>query len=133
VPQQADLPVSFERKFRPWRYAVSHSELKLRSVDTLPTADVIEITFYGVVGMKIATVYSPLKIAVAETSQIEEMARLAGLKGSQSSRVKYLAMKSSGEDGLVACLSYTIWSLPRDLNPDLGGVPQADSVLILMG
>jgi len=83
--------------------------------------------------MKLATVYEPLTIDFAAPDQVEEMARLAGLKGSQSSRLKVLALKSTGGDGLVACLSYSIWSLPEELNHDSSGLVDADSVLIIKG
>jgi hypothetical protein len=134
MPQRlAELPISFERKFQLWKYGISHSELKLRSIGSPAYADVIEATFYGVVAMKLATVYEPLTIDFAMPGQIQEMARLASLQGSQSSRVKVLALKSTGDEGLIACLSFTVWSRHRDLNHDSSAVPKADGVLILKG
>jgi hypothetical protein len=111
---------------------MSHSELKLRSVGPPEDADIIEAAFYGVVAMKLATVYKPLTIEFAAPDQAEEMARLASLVG-RSSRVKVLALKSTGGDGLVACMSYSLWSHPRDVNHDSSGLPGADSILILKG
>jgi hypothetical protein len=130
----AELPVSFERKFRPWQYRVTHSELKLRSAGSPTEAGIIEVTFYGVVAMKLATVYEPLAIELATAGQAEEMVSLAGLKETQSSRVKVLALKSArGNDGLVACLSYSVWLHPSELKVDSSGLPKAESILILRG
>lgn len=129
----ASLPLSFDRKFRPWRYSVSHSELTLRSVDPDSARDVVEVTFYGVVGMKLKTVYQSLTIAIAGPAQIDEMLKFSEVRESHSSRVRCLALKSDGGDGLVVCLSYSIWLHPRDLDYDASGVPQRDSVLILRG
>lgn len=127
----ASLPISFDRKFRPWRYSVSHSELKLRSVDPASVGEFIEVTFYGVVGMKLKTVYQSLTIAIAEPVQVEEMLKFADVRESHSSRVRCLALKSDSGDGLVACLSYSIWSHPSDSDKDVSGVPHRDPVLIL--
>lgn len=110
----AALPISFDRKFRPWRYRVSHSELKLRSVDPVSVPDVVEVSFYGVVGMKLKTVYRSLVLDLAEPAQAEDMLRFSDVEGTHSSRVHCLVLKSDNGDGWVACLSYSIWSHPRD-------------------
>ncbi|WP_162624727.1 hypothetical protein [Streptomyces cadmiisoli] len=91
----------------------------------------IEVTFYGVIGMKLKTVYQPLTIAIAEPVQVEEMLKFSGVRESHASRVRCLALKSDSGDGLVACLSYSIWSHPRGSDNDALGVPHRDSVLIL--
>lgn len=96
-------------------------------------AELIEIAFYGVVAMKLATAYRSLTIDVAGPGQVEEMAKLAALNESQSSRVKVLALKSTGDDGLVACLSYSAWSLPKRGSYDSAGLPEAESILIFKG
>lgn len=129
----AGLPISFDRKFRPWRYSVSHSELKIRSVDSVPSGEVVEVTFYGVVGMKLKTVYQSLTIATAEREQVEEMLKFSEVREPYFERVRCLALKSDCGDGLVACLSYSIWSHLGE--PDYGepGVPRQGSLLILKG
>ncbi|MEV7094722.1 hypothetical protein AB0M80_17985 [Amycolatopsis sp. NPDC051045] len=112
------LPISFERKFRPWRYHLSHSELSLRSFDPASVEDSVEITFYGVLGLKLKTVYSPLEIARADDDQAREILEVAGIGVDRASDVVTLALKSSGPDGLVACMSYSIRSRPRPLSDD---------------
>jgi hypothetical protein len=123
--------VSFGRKFRVWRYDVSHSELKLRSSPTASADDLIEVTFYGVVGMKLKTVYQPLTIAVAEPWQSEDMLRFANLEQSGTSRVRCVALRSEGDDGLVSCLGYSIWSHPGEPDYEVTGVPRKEPALIL--
>jgi hypothetical protein len=132
-PPGAVLPLSFGRKFRVWRYAIGHSERKLRSTGPASASDLIEVTFYGVIGMKLKTVYDPLMIAVAEPWQADELLRLANVKESRAARVRCLALRSKGDDGPVACLSYSIWSHPRDPGYDASGVPVTGSTLILRG
>jgi hypothetical protein len=132
-PPGAVLPLSFGRKFRVWRYAISHSELKLRSAGPASASDLIEATFYGVISLKLRTVYDPLTIAVAEPWQADELLRLANVKESRAARVRCLALRSEGDDGLVSCLSYSIWSHPRDPSYDASGVPATGSTLILRG
>ncbi|MEU7432824.1 hypothetical protein AB0B07_18670 [Streptomyces sioyaensis] len=129
----ATLPISFDRKFRPWRYAIGHSELKLRSIDSGTECDFIEVTFYGVVGMRLKTVYRPLTIALAEPAETDEMLKFSEVRESQSSRVHCLALKSESGDGLVACLSYSIWSHPRETDEESSDVPHRESALILRG
>ncbi|MGW1917774.1 hypothetical protein ACWCQS_45825 [Streptomyces sp. NPDC002076] len=130
-PSSASLPISFDRKFRPWRYSISHSELTLRSVEPASGPDFIEVTFYGVLGMKLKTVYRPLTIGMADPAQFEEMLKFSGIGESHSQRVHCLALRSDSGDGLVACLSYTIWSHPRHSVHEAPGAPHEGSVLIL--
>lgn len=91
----------------------------------------IEVTFYGVIGMKLNTVYQPLTIVIAEPEQVEEMFKFSGVRESHASRVRCLAPKADSGDGLVTCLSYSIWSHPRGSDDEVLGVPHRDSVLIL--
>ncbi|MFD9210343.1 hypothetical protein ACFVZM_29180 [Streptomyces sioyaensis] len=129
----ATLPISFDRKFRPWRYSIGHSELKLRSIDSDAAHDFIEVTFYGVVGMRLKTVYRPLSITLAEPAETDEMLKFSEVRESQASRVRCLALKSDSGNGLVACLSYSIWSHPREKDGESSGLPHPESVLILRG
>lgn len=129
----ASLPLSFDRKFRPWRYSIGHSELRLRSIDSDAVHDFIEVTFYGVVGLRLKTVYRPLSIAHAEPAETDAMLKFAEVRASQSSRVRCLALKSDSGDGLVACLSYSIWSHPRETEDERSGDLHRESVLILRG
>ncbi|WP_285751748.1 hypothetical protein [Lentzea sp. NBRC 105346] len=93
--------------------------------------DFIEVTFYGVIGMKLKTVYQPLTIAIAEPAQVEEMMKFSGVRESQASRVRCLALKSDGGDGLVACLSYSIWLHAGGSDDEVSRGLNQESVLIL--
>lgn len=129
----AGLPISFDRKFRPWRYSVSHSELKLRTVDKMPTRDLIEVTFHGVVGMKLKTVYQTLDIALAGQARSKEMLEFSDVRDSQASRVRCIELRSRNGGGWVACLGFSIWSHPRAPEYAESGLQQHGSVLILSG
>src|SRR4051794_36121014 len=92
-----DLPLVFERKFRPWRYGIGHSELSLRSVDRSPSGEVIEVNFHGVMGMKLKVVYQPLVLAKADRAASDEMLRFSEIAGSQVSRVQCLTLEPSND------------------------------------
>ncbi|WP_373304351.1 hypothetical protein [Streptomyces anandii] len=131
-PSSAGLPIFFDRKFRPWRYSISHSELKLRSVEPASgSPEFIEVTFYGVIGMKLKTVYRPLTISHADPARAEEILRFSDVKESHSRHVHCLALRSDSGDGFVACLSYTIWSHKGDSDHAPSDTPREGSVLIL--
>jgi hypothetical protein len=110
---------------------VSHSELVIRSVDSSTEHEFVEVTFFGVLGMKLKTVYHPLTLANADPAQVDEILRFSGVGVPATSRIYCLALKADSGDGLVACLSYSIWLHPKELEPDVAGTPSRDSVLIL--
>ena len=125
--------MSFERRFHVWRYAVSHSELKLRSVDSESAPDLIEVTFFGVVGMKLKESFKSLTISYADESQAAEILDLVGIEESKRRRLKCYALKSDGGDCLVAAVGSSIWSHPRG---KVEAEPKSEvegSVLILRG
>ncbi|MDQ7807417.1 hypothetical protein Q5425_27080 [Amycolatopsis sp. A133] len=110
--------MAFDRKFRPWRYQLSHSELSLRSFGPASADDFIQITFYGVLGLKLKTVYPRLEIAHAYGDQVREILEVAGLDVERAPEIVALVLRSSGSDGLVGCMSYTVRSHPRALSDD---------------
>jgi hypothetical protein len=133
-PSSVDgLPLFLERKFRTWRYSVSHSELRLRSVGSDSERDFIEVTFYGVVGVKLKTVYRPLVITAATSEQRDEMLEFSCLPESQTSRILCLALKADSGDGFVACLRYSVWLHPKELEQGRSGGSHSGSRLILRG
>jgi hypothetical protein len=133
--ERAQLPLVFERKFRPWRYGVSHSELSIRSsggeVDGEPAADFVDITFHGVVGMKLRSVYQGITLTRAERPAADEMLRFAGVAdSSQAHRVQCLTLDPEG-DSFVACMRFSVWSHPRGGEYDTSGEPGDGSTLVL--
>jgi hypothetical protein len=127
----AALPVSFDRKFRPWRYAVSHSQLKLRSIASSANSDVIEVIFEGVVGMQLKTIYEPLTIAIADPSQTEEILRFSAVQESHYSRLRCISLQSDSGDGLIACLGFNIWLYPEEPKRDLLGDYPPEAKMIM--
>lgn len=124
----------FERGFRPWRYFISHSVLKLRSFGPDCAAYFIEVTFDGVLGMRLKTSYSSLTIATAEPARAEEMLRFCGLAEHRpASWLHCLVLGADGEDGFVVCARYSAWSHPRRLQDEQWPDEQPESVLIHRG
>lgn len=112
---EANLPIVFDRKFRPWNYSIGHSTLELRSLDFDPAGDVISVTFVGVIAMKLKTQseFAKLTIASASDYQAEEILKLSEIDDPEFLRsVHWLALKSDGEDSLVACRRFSVWSHP---------------------
>ena len=127
------LPVSFDRGFHVHRYHVSHSEFGLRSVGRDPADDVVELACYGVLGLKVKTVYRPLVLAHADEAQVEEMLELIEAKPRHREAIVVLALKSGGRDGLIACMSYTVFSHPRSRSAEPRIVSGEGSTLIARG
>jgi hypothetical protein len=127
------LPVSFDRGFHVHRYRVSHSEFSLRSVGHDPQAELVELACYGVLGLKVKTVYRSMVIAHADEEQIEEMLELIGAKPEHRSAIVVLALKSGGRDGLIACTSYTVFSHPGSRADEARIVSGEGSTLIARG
>lgn len=74
-----ELPVAFDRKCKPWRYSVTHSELEIRSIERPGSPDVLVVKFYGVIAMKIRTYYDPITPELASGAELSEMVRFAGV------------------------------------------------------
>lgn len=131
--QPHGLPLLLERRFRPWRYGVSHSELRLRSVDRASTRDFVEVFFCGVLGVKLKSTYESLMLAEADRRSAEEILRFAGVPDARASRVRCLTLETGGEGGFVVCLGFSVWSYPEDARHDLSGIPRTGSSLIIKG
>lgn len=83
--------------------------------------------------MRLKTVYRPLTIALAEPADTDEMLKFSDVRAPRSSQVRCLALKADSGDGLVACLSYSVWSHPRESDDERSGDRHRESVLILKG
>ncbi len=128
-----ELPVTFERKFRPWRYVVGHSRLSIRSIDPNSAPDHVEITFFGVLGVRLASVYQTLTIALADKADAEDMFRFSGLRESQYSSALCVALSSDSGTGHVVCVGCSVW-LHTDKPDHIGrGGPRHDSILLARG
>ena len=130
APPSAALPVTFDRAFRPWRYAISHSELRLRTVDT-QAGDLIEATFFGVVGMKLKSLYQSLTIDYADRAQTAEILQFADIKEKSAHHVHCLTLRSTGDSGFIACLSFVVRSYPPGSDPDRASDRSDNSALIV--
>lgn len=125
----AALPLAFDRTFRPWRYTVSHSELRLRTVD-VEAGDLIEASFFGVVGMKLKSVYQSLTIDHADRAQTAEILEFADIKEKSAHHVRCLTLRSAGDCGFIACLSFAVRSYPPGVDPDQAADRSDNSTLL---
>lgn len=66
------VPGSFsvDRRFRLWRYGVSHQTLMLRSTARFASDDTVDVWFDGVAASKLHHSFQPLKIRAAETGSL---------------------------------------------------------------
>ena len=119
------------RKFRPWSYSVSHSELVLRTVPQDAINECVEIRFYGVVSMKLKSVYSRLELLLATPSESNHILHFSGVADSQTSRVHCIILGDDKRESFVACLSYRAWAFPGDSHFTKSGLPEAEAKLIL--
>ncbi|WP_405161780.1 hypothetical protein OG203_36515 [Nocardia sp. NBC_01499] len=128
----AGLPLSFDRRFRPWQYRVGHSELSFRTVDAGSNDDFIEIWFTGVLGMKLKTVYERLHIFVADGPRAADILEFADVPERHAAKMWCLALNSD-DDSFVVCRGISVWSHPRDAQFDRSGLPKIGSTLIFRG
>ncbi|MCF2525764.1 hypothetical protein [Yinghuangia soli] len=127
------LPLHLPRRIRPWRYQVGHSELTLRSVDRVPAGEVVEATFFGVVGMKLKTTYEGIALREAGHELAREIARFAGIRSDCTDRLRCLLLDPEADDSFVACVGFSVWTHRETPESDRSGMPRDGSTLILRG
>jgi hypothetical protein len=105
----------------------------LRSLPRGPAEELLELTCYGVAALKVTTCYRPLVIAPASEEQVEEMLALVAAGPRRRESVVVLALSSGGQDGLVVCGSFTVFSHPAARAGEARIVSGPGSVLIARG
>lgn len=118
-----------ERRFRVWRYTVSHMTLLLRSAAWHEGEDTVDVWFDGVSAMNLHESFRPLTIRVAD---IDERARIfthaAGGIFDQMDRPRLcLILASDQPDGFIVCAHARVTAHtrgpgvvgpPKDFDPD---------------
>lgn len=101
------VPGSFsvDRRFRLWRYGVSHQTLMLRSTARFVGDDTIDVWFDGVAASNLHHSFQPLTIRAAETGERERMIEFAraDLYDPVGRPPLCLVLASAGPDGYVVC------------------------------
>ena len=130
MSERATLPLHFGRSFRPWRYGVSHSELVLRTVDNQSRTEIMKVTFFGVLGVKLKSRYRSLDISVADAAEAAEILSFVGLSESHAPKVQCLLLNAETDGGFVACGNFSVWAYPRDAQYDPSGIAHREPRLI---
>ncbi|MFJ8045913.1 hypothetical protein ACIRBX_35920 [Kitasatospora sp. NPDC096147] len=112
IAHRGDLPLSYERAFRPWRYSVSHRELVLRASET-DTEPALEALFVGVAAMKLRRVFNPLTITRASRAQAAEIQKFADLDREIRSSWRTLIVSDGTHEGFVVCNNLQVFQLPH--------------------
>lgn len=132
-PYETNLPVRFDRKFRPWQYDVSHSYLRLKSLASPADPTSIEIRFHGVVAVKLKSVYEPLTLADATPSQRDEILTFADLGAQHYRRVRCLILSAHDGESFIACLRFSAWSYTTENGSGTTGSTPQEPQLIVRG
>ncbi len=101
------LPLTFDRKFQPWLYRVSHRTLVLRSPVAAGPEPVIEIEFIDVLAMKTRLRYDRLLIEDAgrDRPEIEDFVDIPERHGSRYLR---LIVTDGVHEGFVVCGGFRV-------------------------
>ena len=101
------VPDSFtvDRRFRVWRYGVSHQTLVLRSTARFACDNTIDVWFDGVAASNLHHSFQPLTIRAAEAGERERMIEFAGadLYDPVGRPPLCLVLASDKPDGYVVC------------------------------
>ncbi|MGW5155249.1 hypothetical protein ACWEPN_07190 [Nonomuraea wenchangensis] len=124
------LPFKLTGNFRPWRYDVSHSRLRIRSTPHDSGADVIDIAFHGVLGVKLRTVYTSLTLSEPNPDQERIIHDYLNLKEVHRNKISCLMLSPEVDDSFVACLGFSVWSHPQAADFDATGIGKRESKLL---
>lgn len=97
--------LAVDRRFRVWRYTVSHQTLMLRSTARFAGDDTIDVQFDGVAAVSLHQSFQPLTIRAAELGERERMLEFAraDLYDPDGRPPLCLVLASDGPDGYVVC------------------------------
>ncbi|RBQ20852.1 hypothetical protein DP939_07225 [Spongiactinospora rosea] len=108
---EMSLPIAWERRFRPWKYSVSHSRLELRGFPAAVGERAIALAFHGVLAVRLRSVYMGLSLAEANAGARREMLSFAGVPP-DADRVRCIVIGPDGRDGFVVCGTFSAWTAP---------------------
>ena len=107
-----------DRRFRVWRYGVSHSELLLHAHADTTHLEHLNVLFEDVRAVKLRSSYQPLILAPAGNLVRDDILAFADVP--QQHRLRYLSLTLSTEPeaGFVLCARVTVLALDKTNDPN---------------
>ncbi|MGK5444585.1 hypothetical protein ACSNN7_22555 [Micromonospora sp. URMC 105] len=102
-------PITLDRRFRPWRYGVGHSQLLLHAHADSSHDEHINVIFEDVRAVKLRSSYHPLTLQPAEQDARASILAFAQVSARHQARFLCLTLPTpDAEHGFVACARATV-------------------------
>ncbi|GGM69583.1 hypothetical protein ACFFX1_14585 [Dactylosporangium sucinum] len=105
--------IVLDRRFRVWRYGVSHSQLLLHAHAEGADADHLNVLFEDVRAVKLRSSYQPLILAPAANPVREDILAFADMPERHQHRYLSLTLSTRPEAGFVLCARATVLAVDR--------------------
>ncbi|SEG91768.1 hypothetical protein SAMN04489712_13045 [Thermomonospora echinospora] len=107
--------LTLQRRFRPWRYGVSHSELLMHGHADANGDEHINVLFEDVRAVKLRTFYDPLVLQPADEQTRLSILDFAQVPARFHARFLCLTLPTpDAEPGFIACARATVLSTSTD-------------------
>ncbi|MDP9791506.1 hypothetical protein J2S43_000018 [Catenuloplanes nepalensis] len=100
MDSRSRLPLTIDRRFRPWRYQASHRQLIL-STDAPGKSTEFEIVFLDVLAMQIRFAFD--RLLIADAGRRPEIERFAEIPERHDDRYLRLTVSDGEHEGFVVC------------------------------
>ncbi|MET7804168.1 hypothetical protein [Micromonospora chersina] len=102
-------PLTLRRRFRPWRYGISHSTLLLHAHADSSHNEHLNVIFEDVRAVKLCPSYNPLILQSAEDDTRANILAFAQVPEHHQARYLCLALPTADtEPGFIACARVTV-------------------------
>jgi hypothetical protein len=106
-------PIVLDRRFRVWRYGVSHSQLLLHAHADSSHLEHLNVLFEDVRAVKLRSSYQPLILAPAGNPARNDILAFADMPERHRLRYLSLTLSTEPEAGFVLCARATVLAVDK--------------------
>lgn len=106
-------PIVLDRRFRVWRYGVSHSQLLLHAHADTTHFEHLNVLFEDVRAVKLRPSYQPLILAPADNPVRNDILAFADMPERHRLRYLSLTLSTEPEAGFVLCARATVLAVDK--------------------
>jgi len=106
-------PIVLDRRFRVWRYGVSHSQLLLHAHADTTHLEHLNVLFEDVRAVKLRSSYQPLILALAANPVRDDILAFADVPERHRLRYLTLTLSTEPEAGFVLCARATVLAVDK--------------------
>ena len=106
-------PIVLDRRFRVWRYGVSHSQLLLHAHAGTAHLEHLNLLFEDVRAVKLRASYQPLILALADNPTRDGILIFAEIPERHRHRYLSLTLANEPEAGFVLCARATVLAVDK--------------------